>query len=248
MKNILMAAVLTVALTCGAAWAQGTTPSATNPSPQAQPPANTVSETPRIAPGSVIPVELTNTIDAKKARTGDEVVARVTHDMKANSGELIVAKDTKMVGHVTEAQAWTKEQKQSEVGIAFDRAVTKNGQMKLPMSIQAIIAPPSNTPSDSGGGDPNGPVTGGGTTTSPMAGRAPLSPTQTQPQSLPTGANGQDAGGARSPINGSTQGVIGMPNLKLDTNAQNSAQGSVVSSEKGNVKLESGTRLLLRVN
>ena len=39
-----------------------------------------------------------------------------------------------------------------------------------------------------------------------------------------------------------------MPNVKLEANAQNAAQGSVVSSEKNNVKLESGTLLLLRVS
>src|SRR6202048_5195592 len=40
----------------------------------------------RIAPGSVIPVLLTKTIDAKKAKTGDEVVAKVTQDLKTHSG------------------------------------------------------------------------------------------------------------------------------------------------------------------
>jgi hypothetical protein len=65
----------------------------------------------KIAPGSVIPVELTKTVDAKRAKTGDEVVARVTQDMKTNSGEVLVAKDTKIMGHVTAAQPRTKEQK-----------------------------------------------------------------------------------------------------------------------------------------
>ena len=36
----------------------------------------------RIAPGSVIPVHLTKTIDAKKVKTGDQVEARVTQDLK----------------------------------------------------------------------------------------------------------------------------------------------------------------------
>jgi hypothetical protein len=69
----------------------------------------------RIASGSVIPVQLTKGIDAKKAKTGDEVDARVTQDLKSGSGELIVPKDTKVIGHITEAQARTKDQKASEV-------------------------------------------------------------------------------------------------------------------------------------
>jgi hypothetical protein len=62
----------------------------------------------RIAPGSVLPVSLTKTIDSKKAKTGDEVVAKVTQDMKSNSGDVILAKDTKVMGHVTEASREAK--------------------------------------------------------------------------------------------------------------------------------------------
>jgi len=40
---------------------------------------------------------------------------------------------------------------------------------------------------------------------------------------------------------------VGISNLKLEA-AQNAAQGSLMSSDKNNVKLESGTFLLLRVN
>ena len=58
---------------------------------QAQPAGGT-----RIAPGSVIPVQLTKTIDAKKAKVGDPVMAKVTMDLKTNSGEVIVPKDTKV--------------------------------------------------------------------------------------------------------------------------------------------------------
>ena len=92
----------------------------------------------------MIPVQLSKTVDAKKAKTGDEVVATVTQDMKTNSGDVLMPKDTKVIGHVTEVQARNKEQKQSELGIAFDHAVVKGDQMQLPMSIQAVIAPTSN--------------------------------------------------------------------------------------------------------
>ncbi len=93
---------------------------------------------------------LTKTIDAKKAKTGDQVVAKVTQDMKTTTGEVLVPKDTKVMGHITEAQARNKEQKESEVAIAFDRTVTKDGsQMQMPMSIQAIIGPQNNGPQNS---------------------------------------------------------------------------------------------------
>jgi hypothetical protein len=259
MKGILTVPTFVAVLVCGTALAQSARPASSGQSSpqteQAGTPADPASQAPGIAPGSVIPVELTTTIDAKKAKTGDEVVAKVTQDMKSTGGDVIVAKDTKMVGHVTQAQARTKEQKESEVGITFDKAVTKSGEMKLPMSIQAIIAPVdnanTNTAGDSGGA-PSGPVTGGATATSPMGGRnAPMegSGPSPSPSAVPNAATNTSSGShARPPINAKTEGVIGLPNVKLEPNTQNAAQGSLVSSEKNNVKLESGTLLLLRVS
>ena len=79
----------------------------------------------RIAPGSVIPVQLSKTLDAKKLKPGDEVYAEVTQDLKAGNGEIIVPKNTKITGKVTEAQARNKQEKESQVGIAFDHAGSK---------------------------------------------------------------------------------------------------------------------------
>ena len=265
MKTILISTALMAALACATALAQSpsaTDPSATQASPQSttqhQPQAAssttaapTPAAAPHIAPGSVIPVQLTKTIDAKKAKAGDEVVAKVTMDLKTNSGEVLVPKDTKVTGHVTEAQARSKDQKESQVGIAFDHAALKEGNVSLPMSIQAVIAPPTNN--ENGGGGEGSPATGGGTATSPMgAGRSGgmSGAGQAQPPSpnaVPTTGTDTQQGGARPQINGNTQGVVGIADLKLDA-GQNATQGSVLSSEKNNVKVESGTMLLLKVN
>ena len=213
----------------------------------------------KIAPGSVIPVQLTKTVDAKKAKTGDQVVAKVTMDMKTSTGEVLVPKDTKIIGHVTEAQPRSKEQKESELAIMFDHAEIKNGNsMELPMSIQAIIGQPRNEPAPGGndqgaGAGPSGaaPSAAGGAGSanrSPMAGGS-TPPPSTSP-STEAGAppsDGQASNGARPPINGHTTGVIGLSNITLSPNS-NAQQGSVVTSDKNNVKLESGTMLLLRVN
>jgi len=211
----------------------------------------------RIAPGTVIPVELTKSIDAKKVKTGDEVVAKVTMDLKTNSGEMVVPKDTKVVGHVTEAQTRSKEQKDSQVGIIFDRAVMKNGgEIEMPMSIQAIIAPQgANSGNASNGNDQStaAPSANGGGTVS-NSGRAPRMGDGTPPPvpNASTGSNtptdDSSAASAHEPITGKTEGVVGLRDLKLATTATAASQGSVVSSEKNNVKLESGTFMLLRVN
>ena len=235
-------------------------PQAAPPSTQApasaQPSANRgqAAATPRIAPGSVIPVQLTKTIDAKKAKPGDEVVAKVTMDLKTNSGDIVVPKDTKVVGHVTEAQARSKEQKESQVAIAFDHAVVKGADMTLPMSIQAVIAPPTNNASAGGGNDQAAPASGGGTATSSTGGGRNSSasgagqsqPGNTAPNAGSAAGDTPQQGSPRPQITGNTQGVVGIDNLKLEA-AQNATQGSVLSSEKNNVKVESGTMLLLKV-
>ena len=209
----------------------------------------------RIAPGTVIPVELTKSIDAKKVKTGDEVVAKVTMDLKTNSGEIVVPKDTKVVGHVTEAQTRSKEQKDSQVGIIFDRAVMKSGEIEMPMSIQAIIAPQgSNSGTANKGNDqPTAAPSANASGASSNGGRAPgMGGTPPPAPNASTGGNAptdaSTAANAHEPITGKTEGVVGLPDLKLATTAAAASQGSVVSSEKNNVKLESGTFMLLRVN
>ena len=209
----------------------------------------------------MIPAQLTKGVDAKKAKTGDEVVAKVTQDMKTSGGEVLVPKDTKIVGHVTEAQPRSKEQKESQVAIAFDRAVMKNGsEVQLPMSIQAIIgeqnnpnAPGGNEQTSSGGayssptGTSGGAAAGGSGRTS-GAGSAGAQPTPSPSAGTSTtGSNSQTEAGSRPQITGQTQGVVGISNLKLSPGS-NPSQGSVVSSDKNNVKLDSGTLLLLKVN
>lgn len=250
MKRMWMVSTLMATLPFGMLLAQSTAP----PANAGASPAQTASA-PRIAPGSVIPVQLTKTVDAKKAKTGDEVVAKVTQDMKTQTGQVLVPKDTKVTGHVTEAQARTKQEKQSELAIAFDHANLKGQDVQLPMSIQAVIGPQNNANSAPGGNDVGAaaPSAGGSPSPSPssghegMGGSQQAGPPAPGPESMPSPSNTQSARSAYPPINAQTQGVIGVPNVTLSP-PQNGTQGPVMSSEKNNVKLESGTMLLLKVN
>jgi hypothetical protein len=207
----------------------------------------------KIAPGSVLPVELTKGINAKKAKKGDEVVVKVTQDLRNTQGALIIPKDTEIVGHVTQAQAHSKEQKESELAIAFDHAVLKNGEtMQMPMSIQAIIAPPNRNPANSASGYPSSSPAPGASPTPTAAGGRPgmggtAPSTTTAPQSESSSPAETPAPTQTRPqITGETQGVVGIADLKLSA-APDATQGSLVTSEKNNVKLEDGTFLLLRV-
>src|SRR5438270_13405488 len=98
MKNLFKATAF-MALMCGVALAQSASPSSNSgtPQPQAQPgtpqsaaqSATTGQHPTSVAPGSVIPVQIKKTIEAKKAKTGAEVVAKVMLDWMSQCGDAL---------------------------------------------------------------------------------------------------------------------------------------------------------------
>jgi len=110
--------------------------------------------------GTALQAELNKTVDAKKAKAGDEVSAKLTQDVKSN-GKVVLHKGSKLVGHVTEAQARSKENAESKLGIVFDKAVLKGGQEVSFNSVIQAVAPPLQATS-SLAGDENSSLGGGG--------------------------------------------------------------------------------------
>jgi len=74
-----------------------------------------------------IDATLANSLDVKKNKPGDRIEARTAQDVKQD-GKVVLKKGTRLVGHVTEGQARSKEQAQSQLGIVFDHAFTSDGQ------------------------------------------------------------------------------------------------------------------------
>jgi hypothetical protein len=230
------------------------------------------SQTEALSGGTTLQAELTKTIDAKKAKSGDEVNARLTQDVKAN-GKVVLHKGTRLLGHVTEAQAKSKENAESSLGLVFDKAILKGGQeMAFRGVIQALAPPPqgslSATADDGGnlgsgmgsgngnsmgggrsaGGAP-GPIGGAGGNASPALGSVNNA---TGPVANSTGAvngsvNQTTGSAANGTFNSASRGVIGMQGVALNTAAAGNAQGSVISSASRNVKLDSGTQMILQV-
>src|SRR5882762_10434762 len=106
-----------------------------------------------ISSGTKIDATLATSLDAKKNKPGDRVEARAAQDVKQD-GTVVLKNGTRLVGHVTEAQARTKEQAQSQLGIVFDHALTNNGQeIPLNASIQALAAARSSVDAAAGSDD-----------------------------------------------------------------------------------------------
>lgn len=226
----------------------------TDPSPPAAPHSPTASAPGlRFSPGTILPVELDKSVDAKKAKPGDPVVAKIDQDLLSN-GKIVIPRNSKIMGHVVEAKVSSHDDKSSKLGIVFDKIEVKNAP-EIPLSavVQGIGAPLSAfaNPSgnDMGGPEPGNPS--GVTGSSPMgsSGSAGSNPSpsavggsnpnmQNQQQDA-----GMHAGQKATPLPRNFQGVSGLRGLSL---SQGPMQDSLVSSQDHNVKLEAGTQILLR--
>jgi hypothetical protein len=225
--------------------AQGTT----EPAPAAPPaPAN------QLASGTVISAELSKSLDAKKLKANDKVEARTSMDLLSR-GQILVPRNAKIIGHVTEAKARSKDSPDSRVGIAFDRILLKDGrELPLQAAVQALGRPlllgPSINRNDSASMDsPTGIAQGGVGQRGTMAGVPVTAPPQypsQYPDRRPGSTSPDDApplGSTVSPLSPTSHGVVGMKGYSLTA----SDQASVVSSSTDNVHLDSGTQLILRV-
>lgn len=177
----------------------------------------------RIAPGTLISAQLSKAMDAKKVKVGDKFEAKTVVDLLSN-GEVLIAKGSKISGHVIQVKARSKESKDSMIEIAFDSVSMKDGtELAIQAVIQAIGKAPDN----------------GISSNSSMAG----GPIGSPGASRPSGSSGQGSDSPGSSLGPNSQGVVGIRNLSLNA----SSQASVVSSNNDNVHLDSGTQLILRI-
>lgn len=223
------------------------------------------SSTANIAQGTEINATLTRPVDAGKARPGDEVTATAAKDVRSG-GAVIVPRGARLIGRVTQARPRGSDSAgggaTSELGIVFDRAVLKDGSsIALNGAVAAVgtaraAGVAGGSPLDAGGAGAR-PGSGGG-----LAGA--VGGTVGGVASATTGAAGQvgatvggaASAGARSAgaiggidaagsLKSGSRGVFGMRDLDIATAATGDAEGSVITSARRTVRLESGAQLLL---
>ncbi len=212
---------------------------------------------------------LSKTIDAKKAKSGDEIEAKVLQDVRS-AGRVVIPKGSKLVGHVTEAQPRTKEQKHSELAVIFDRAVLKGGQtIPLHGYVVALAAAPQASTADEAmdgmqpgadvSGGMSGPPTGGPPSGRGMGGAAKTAGTAAGGVGANAGAAGIGTigaagntvgaatnNGAGTGLSGSAANIQGLPGLQINPQL-NATRGTVIQSDSRTVRLDSGTQLVVRV-
>jgi len=186
--------------------------------------------------GSILYAELTKTVDAKKAKAGDPVNAVLLADILSH-GKIMVRRDAKLLGHVTEAQVHSKEVPESRLGIVFDKIVTKNGEVPFQSLLLAIR--PAERPVVE---IPNAPSPMSNSAQAPMqGGPAPQGGSNVPHRANPSLGDPMRSGSREIAQTGPTD----IEGLSLSSSGNGGAQ-MIVSTQR-TVKLESGMRIELRV-
>jgi hypothetical protein len=221
---------------------------ATSAVAQSPTPSENASSDASLAGRTTVNAELNSSIDSKKAKAGDQIVAHITEAVKSSDGRTILPNGTKLVGHVTRASARSNGQGEAMLALQFDKAMLKDKQeMPLNVVIQAVAAPsqafssvpePTANPGSTGSAPSNPSVSGS------RGARPDSTPTQQYPSAGPNSTASGEANSA-GPLPANTRGVYGLQGLQINANAN--GEGTVLTSNGKNVHLDGGTRLLLAV-
>lgn len=205
--------------------------------------------------------QLQNSLNAGKAKVGDEVVLKTTKSVKQN-GQVVIEKGSKLIGRVTDVQQKTKDKAGSQIGVLFD--TLKQGSTTTPITATILsvtkaatrasvddtfssdLSAGSNTrtttQSSSGGllggvGNTVGGVTNTATSTVGGVANTALGTTGSVLNTA-----GQTTGSAVGSLGSNIRG------LQISQSADASANGSTtLSTNTGNLKLDSGTTFTLNV-
>jgi hypothetical protein len=209
-----------------------------------------------LASGTDIHVALTKPLDAKKNREGDRVFAKTTKEVRSANG-VVIPKGSRVLGRVTQAKTRAKGENESALGIAFEKAVLKDGR-EVPMNavVQAVAAAQSQAAFDAGGSDVmtsgsamgSEAVRGGsGGLLGGVGGTAGALTSTTAGIGSAVGGSVASGASATGSLASNASGVIGMPGMALNAANSTATNASVISSSIQNVHLQSGTQMLLRV-
>lgn len=239
--------------------------SAQTPAPNQSRPA--AQSTPGTQSGATdVLAELTKSVNTKKVQTGDVIKAAVTQDVLVH-GQIVIPRGSKLIGHITEAKVRSQNDKESLLGLIFDKVLLKGGREinlngtvgalapPAPMNtdgLEPVLNPPTGILRDQVGGPQHAPSPGG----SPRGTGLPSTDTPLDTSASATnnaarinrdlGRPGADKSAAGLMSAGS-RGVFGLPGLNLQTEPAG-GHGSVISSLTHNVVLEGGTQMLIQVS
>jgi hypothetical protein len=139
-KPYLLVALLLTSIAGGRAFAQDRPQLKTRPT---SPPEGTNSYSNRLT--GTVRVTLEKRLEMKKLKLGDPVETKLQEDIKVD-GEMVVAKKSRLVGHVAELMSRDRGDPITRLAIRFDRAVMKSGsEMPIYGVLAGVLVPQSNS-------------------------------------------------------------------------------------------------------
>jgi hypothetical protein len=167
--------------------------------------------------------ELDGKLDSKTARVGDPVVLRSMDKVQTSDGT-VIPRGSRLVGHVTEVQAYDPVHGAARIAIAFDRAELKNGQSIAIYTLIGGVVPSGGAIADlqsreSREDDGNG----GG-----MMGMPVPAGTMVNGGRMDAGHGGGGPGGATNSVDRASDTAVG--EWRRDQADQNSTPGSAGST------------------
>jgi hypothetical protein len=212
---------------------------------------------------------LESKLDSRTAKPGDRVVVRTTRGAFLADGTEI-PKGSQLVGHVTQAEAHSKDRQESQLSFTLDRVELKYGiNVAIHATIQSVAPPPAGEPTagsmgadDSFGrtgsmaaGDASmtgdGPVAGVARNTGRVGGQVDSPPAGTL--GATDGVSGNTGGPVDRTLASNGEGAFStakrpteVPGVMLRGYIVGSASGTLSAAGK-DVRLDSGTQMLLGV-
>jgi hypothetical protein len=215
-----------------------------------------------VASGTHVSGQLQNSLDVNKAKVGDQVLLKTTSAVKQD-GQVVIAKGSRLIGHVADVQKKGKGQASSSIGVVFDRLQQGGNQIPISAVITSVLSAgsaasisdsamadstimSSSQTSARSSGSGSGGLLGGVTNT---AGNGGLLGGVTNTVGSVVNTTTQTVGGVTNTVGSSTSALTNIRGLTVSNSTSASAQGgSTLSLSGGNLRLDKGTTFNLSLN
>lgn len=250
MKKTILAASLT--LVCGLAVnaQSANTTTRGEASNQTSAAARAANKSINLDSGTRLAGELQSTLEARKAKVGDQVVLRTTQAIKSQ-GRTVVSKGSRLVGHVTEVSEKSKSSGESRIGLLFDRLEGGSLNMPIAATITSVVSGAANARAgnddlfDTSSSTSSRASAGSSRSSSANNGGLLGGTTSTVGNVVggTTAALGSTVDSTTNVVGNTTTGVSrSLGGIQISQSSNTSVEGSsVLSLQGGNLRLEKGT-------
>ncbi|HXD32315.1 MAG TPA: hypothetical protein VN643_14435 [Pyrinomonadaceae bacterium] len=192
---------------------------------------------------------LTKAVETKTAKPGDEVILRSISDLSVD-GQIVIARGSQLTGKIIEAIAKDKDNPDTFLAFSVEKAVLKNGnEIPLQAIVAALAAPRKGSLAD----DPtlgmlhsNEPKMVGGATSTSSSGNLGAS-SKSSSSAAVAAANLFGKLDQPTVLDADSQGAVDIEGLQITWRLLAPPPVTVISSKSKNLKLETGTQVLLRM-